>query len=132
MTDPTDNRAKYMHGLPRKVKLSWDQRIRRASRIIRDNVDTPHPVRVRTLKASEGEFKKLNALGYTYLANENKEKSKRYFVIAIPRSTPPDTVVELLIHEWAHTMAWYDSENGDHGRAWGRAYSCLYGLIIDD
>lgn len=131
MSDPVvDNRAKYLHGLPKK-KLTFQQKIRRVSRILREEVETLHPVRVRTV-APNPTLKKLNALGYCYLANENKPKDKRYFVIVIPRSTSPDDVVELLIHEWAHCMTWFEDHKGDHGPAWAKAYGQLYQLVLDD
>lgn len=125
-----DNRAKYMHGLPKR-KLTFEQKIRRVSRIIRENVDTEYPVRVRTVKPNP-QIKKMNALGYCYLANERKPVAQRYFVIVIPRTTSADDVVELLVHEWAHCMSWDDPGDGDHGAKWAKAYSQLYQLIIDD
>jgi hypothetical protein len=131
MSDQPDNRVKYMHGLAKKTKLGFRQRICRISRIIRANIETPHPVRVKTV-GQTAEMKKLNALGYCYLANSNKPKSKRYFVIVIPRNTDVSSLVELLVHEWAHAMAWYDENKGDHGPRWAKAYSSLYQLIIDD
>ena len=131
MPDTPDNRVKYMLDLPRGVKLGFDQRLRRISRMIRATVETPHPVRVRTV-GNTPELKRLNALGYCYLANESKPKSKRYFVIVIPRNTEKSALVELLVHEWAHAMAWYKQVKGDHGPIWAKAYSELYQLIIDD
>ena len=131
MSDSPDNRVKYLHGLPRDIKLGFDQIIRRASRMIRDNIETPHPVRVRTVEESL-EMKRLNALGYCYLANDNKPKNKKYFVIVIPRNTERAALVELLVHEWAHAMSWYSEADGSHGPSWAAAYSELYQLIIDD
>lgn len=131
MPDTPDNRVKYMHGLPRDLMLGFDQRIRRISQMIRDNIETPHPVKVRTV-GNTPELKRLNALGYCYLANSSKPKSKRYFVIVIPRDTDKSVLVELLVHEWAHAMSWYNEAKGDHGPSWARSYSELYQLIIDD
>lgn len=131
MTEEVDNRAKYLHGLPKKTKLSFDQRIRRVSAILREQIKTPHPVRVRTVKVTK-ELKKMNALGYCYLANAANPQRDQYFVIVIPRCTKPDDVVELLVHEWAHAVSWYTAGSTDHGPGWGKAYSELYRLIIDD
>ena len=43
-------------------------------------------------------------------------------------------IVETLIHEWAHCMAWTSdhAELEDHGPAWGVAYAKCYRAIIED
>lgn len=43
-------------------------------------------------------------------------------------------MIEVLMHEWAHCMAWHGghSDLQDHSPAWGVAYSECYRAVIED
>lgn len=43
-------------------------------------------------------------------------------------------VIDTLIHEWAHAMAWTPAHPSvtDHAPEWGLAYSKCYQAVIED
>ena len=43
-------------------------------------------------------------------------------------------LIEALVHEWAHCLAWRSDESllEDHGPAWGLAYAACYRATIED
>lgn len=54
-----------------------------------------------------------------------------YFTISIDSRIPEPLIVETLIHEWAHAVAWQEGRAvDDHGPEWGVAYARLYQQAI--
>jgi len=46
----------------------------------------------------------------------------------------PSEMIETLVHEWAHCIAWKadHAELQDHGPSWGVAYAACYRTIIEE
>jgi hypothetical protein len=59
------------------------------------------------------------------LLGECEWKPDGWFTIRIQPHLPEEVANHILVHEWAHVLAW-DLPGDDHGRHWGRAYSKLY------
>lgn len=61
-----------------------------------------------------------------------KGDKPHYFSISVDSRIPEPLIVETLVHEWAHAVAWQEGRNvDDHGPEWGVAYARLYQLVID-
>ena len=57
-----------------------------------------------------------------------RERGKfKKFLIRINNSLDETSAVLLLMHEWAHCLAWGDSPC--HGKKWASAYSRVYQVI---
>jgi len=57
-----------------------------------------------------------------------KDGNKK-FIIRISRKLGNDISILMLLHEWAHAMAWQEGQkvqHPDHGAEWGVAYSRVY------
>lgn len=54
----------------------------------------------------------------------------KYYIIEIHSGLRPWHATRILIHEWAHALAWDDED--DHCAAWGAAYSRCYRALFDD
>lgn len=54
------------------------------------------------------------------------------YLIKIDRRLSETHAIEVLIHEYAHCLAWakYDSGQG-HCHSWGKAYSEIYRLFLE-
>lgn len=50
------------------------------------------------------------------------------------RAFHPSEIADMLIHEWAHCLAWSADNTSleDHGPSWGVAYAACYRAIIED
>lgn len=55
-------------------------------------------------------------------------KQGERFIIRVSRDLDEDAAVLVLMHEWAHALAWTFERAGvrDHGPEWGVAYSRVY------
>ncbi len=123
-----DERCKYMHG---QSTLTVDQQFRLLLRLLREQHAPEHPVKVRRVAFPSAGPKALQ--GMCSIANSEKPRSERYFVISIRKSDPWNTQRDTLIHEWAHALTWYQLEPGkDHGDAFARKYGVLYRAYIED
>lgn len=56
---------------------------------------------------------------------------KRKFYIRISNELSEDFASWVLIHEWAHAVAW-KKPGGVHGPEWGKAYSRCYRIWADE
>ena len=55
------------------------------------------------------------------------KRAEPYFIIKIPGTLHRTHQCELLIHEWAHALSWFQVPlSQPHGRHWGIAYSKAY------
>lgn len=64
-----------------------------------------------------------------------KPGSKSYFLIQIQPDLDFQYQIELLIHEWAHAMAWFAPETGDktdHPDEWGLCVARCHRAVIHD
>lgn len=129
MTEEEDNRCKYLHGQP--PGLTVDRQFRILLRMLREKYPPDHPVRVRRVVLPASGPKACQ--GSCGVANSDKPKSERYFVIWIRISDPWSTQRDTLIHEWAHALTWYQlGEGKDHGDIFARKYGVLYREFIED
>lgn len=77
------------------------------------------PTRVYRRKLSD-------CLGYTEL--KFKDGAPHHFVIAVCSTISWEAAWQVLIHEWAHALAWTDGHETvcDHGPEWALALSRVY------
>jgi len=64
------------------------------------------------------------------LDGDCRRSSERY-LIRIDRHLPEHEAIDVLLHEWAHTMAWYDNKDA-HSREWGIAYATVYRIFLKE
>jgi len=79
---------------------------------LRKVLPTKHPVRVRTTGMSEIDFGECHFV----------DRKNPYFLIRINSNLSPDAGTLVLVHEYAHAMAW-DCEGEDHSIGWAECYS---------
>jgi len=53
------------------------------------------------------------------------------FIIKICNTLDENTQVLILVHEWAHILAW-DADGGDHGPSWGKCYARCWRAFSED
>lgn len=53
------------------------------------------------------------------------------FEIKLNSLLPPVSLVDCLIHEWAHALSWGSNHPSfeDHGPEWGISYATLYRIL---
>lgn len=59
-----------------------------------------------------------------------RPRLKRFDVDLAGDAPHAGMLVDGLVHEWAHAMAWF-SESPDHDESWGVAYSRAYRVAIE-
>lgn len=124
-----DHRCKYLHGQP--SNLTVDQHFRLLLRLLRKGYPTEYPVRVRRITLPLQGPRAMQ--GMCYVANSDKPKAQRYFVILIRNSDTWTAQRDTLIHEWAHALTWFQLPDGkEHGDAFARKYGVLYREFIED
>jgi hypothetical protein len=101
------------------------KKLRKACAILRRDCPPLLPVKVRRHKVAADEIANCELV----LTNEG---NPQYFRIDICPSLPWVAVWLLLLHEWAHTLTWYDgkfvkSHGPEHGMAYSRCY-CAYAV----
>jgi hypothetical protein len=52
------------------------------------------------------------------------------FLLRIDKNLPENHSVDVLIHEFAHAVAW-GKDTDVHGPNWGKAYSKVYRLFLE-
>jgi hypothetical protein len=52
------------------------------------------------------------------------------FLIRINRNLPEHEAIDVLIHEWAHTLSWDLCPIDEHCDEWGKAYSRVYRAFL--
>lgn len=123
-----DVRFKFLYGQP---QLTVDKQFRLLLSLLRKNNAPEHPVRVRRIDMIAS-GKDANR-GLCHLANQHKPRSERYFIITIRKNDPWSTQIDSIIHEWAHTLTWYQTIEGkDHPDTFARKYGVLYRAYIED
>lgn len=97
---------------------------------IRTHFELQHPVMVSLIKAPK-DWLRDGTVGDCGFA----KKSKRgpHWRIRISKALPLDQMMETLVHEYAHAMAWAETFWGKrHGPLWGVCYSYGYSLLLDE
>ncbi len=98
------------------------QRYRKLIRILRTHCHPAYKVDVRRVKMKEG----IQGTCSLY---------KKTFYIRLDRNLPEDYLLDVLIHEWSHSISWnylmetIDEDSFDekcHDASWGVAYSQVY------
>ena len=61
-------------------------------------------------------------------------KRGKHFNITVHSRMDPSAQVQVLIHEWAHAVAWLEGHEGvaDHGPEWALALSRIYRDLIGE
>ncbi|MFY4731147.1 SprT-like domain-containing protein [Nitrospira sp. BLG_2] len=59
------------------------------------------------------------------------EKKHNRFIIKVNPKLSENYSIDVLIHEVAHAVAW-DKDTDIHGPNWGRAYSKVYRLFLEN
>lgn len=59
------------------------------------------------------------------------QKKDNTFSIRIDKTIPERYVIDVLLHEFAHVMAW-EKDSNVHGVNWGIAYSKLYRAYLEE
>lgn len=128
-------RCKYLQGYP--IDMCVEQRFRLVVRLLRKQFPPEYPIRVRRIPneiMKRGGYSYKDApWGYCSLVNEDKPKIEfdRYFLIQLNTKATWQTMLETLMHEWAHALTWR-IEGKDHGDLFARAYGGIYRAIIED
>ena len=101
---------------PRKIFFGD---FREAVKFLRTHLPPAYPVRVLLTNVEEDDAGNCDLTG---------KGNKKVFVIRISRSLAYDAAILVLLHEYAHCLAWtYDhSTVEDHAAEWGLAYSRVY------
>lgn len=83
--------------------------------MLREDLPPAFPVTVNRCKVS------------SEIAGDCAKKGER-FIIRISSGLEEDAAILILMHEWAHALAWTFERAGvrDHGPEWGVAYSRVY------
>ena len=96
-------------------ELTTRQYINRVRQQLQIDTDPRFPVRIRQATLPKDEF------GSCDLVDTPRGTE---FLILLQKGMSHDMILFVLVHEWAHTLAWsLDLDTKDHGPAWGRAYS---------
>lgn len=97
-----------------------------AVRELREEIPPAFPVSVRRVslknQAGDCELKDVTRKG----------KTERRFIIRISKYIDEQTSILILLHEWAHAVAWtweHDTVE-DHGAEWGVAYARVYRALM--
>lgn len=89
--------------------------LRRLLKDLRDRCPTPYPVKVRQVSAAGKDW---DAIATPTHYSNGKIK---HFNIFLRKNLSLGYSRYLLMHEWAHCMAWDDKE--DHGKRWGKKFA---------
>ena len=87
-------------------------------RFFKKNLPPNMPVKVRRVKLSD----KLDG---------DCQHQGKHFLIRINRKFPEYYAIEVFLHEWAHALAWDETKDA-HCDEWGKAYSKVYRMFLDN
>jgi len=94
---------------------------------------TTHPVNLRLVESMEPD----SCTGKEPYADAGWDGNKRRLVIRLnlKRCRDTSTMVDTLLHEYAHCMDrwdWRSADHPPHGNVWGAWYSDIYTDFFDD
>lgn len=102
--------------------MTTDTKWRKILYWLRKNFPTKLPVRTRRVKHLKN---KEDARGLCWL-----EENDEFFIIHIDKSMTLESQIDVLIHEWAHTLTWFGSDTDDHGDEWALAQGRIYRAFL--
>lgn len=104
----------------RKKPTSTAGRFRRDVALLREMCPPLLPVKVYRRKVKD-------VLGTTHLVRD-AEGRPSHFIIAVANDISWDATWQVLIHEWAHAVAWNEGHDTacDHDPEWAIALSRIY------
>lgn len=99
--------------------------LRRWLREARERVPPILPVRFRRAKLD-------GALGYTTMSR-SADGRPSHFIIVLHSDLSHDAAWQVLVHEWAHCLAWQEGHETmcDHDAPWGVALAHVYQELCD-
>ncbi len=101
------------------MRLPQNQKLRKTIRWLRKEFPTYYlPVQTRQIALKDG-------CGDCGIHSSFKMQSD-FFLIRINKNDTFQVKVDTLLHEWAHTLTWCDTEYEDHSGKWGEAYARIY------
>ena len=78
-------------------------------------------------------WRDLSSKDYCGLCEIVRNAEGNRFKIVIHKFKNPILRIHFLIHEWAHSISWQESDEvPDHGVEWGLALSRIYSKIMED
>lgn len=100
-------------------------RFHRMLRDLREFCPTVVPVRVRRVPLDD-------CLGYA-VARHTAEGHLSHFYVALDSQQSWDSMWQVLVHEWAHCLAWHEGHEtvDDHGPEWGLAVARVYQDVVE-
>lgn len=98
---------------------------RRMITVLREFCPPLVPVKVRRRPLSD-------CLGYTSIIYDKKERIS-HFNVVIDNRMSWEATWQILIHEWAHCIAWHEGHETveDHGPEWALAVAKAYQESVD-
>ena len=65
---------------------------------------------------------------------EDEDGKPSRFVICVHREANLNFQIDILIHEWAHALDWFNSQTPgtDHDDPWGIWYARCYRAVMND
>lgn len=102
------------------MRKSKYQSFRRHITVLREFCPPLLPVKVRRRPLSD-------CLGYTSLCVDAQDVPS-HFIIVIDSKMSWDATWQILVHEWAHCIAWQGMQETveDHGPEWALAFAKCY------
>jgi hypothetical protein len=115
-------------------------RVHQVARWLAAEFQTPYPVTVRCVKkiaADRGDSWIIRKTGYY---GENYRVGRQIIIrIAVRPSINRCTILDTLLHEWAHAVTMRHDviegrrvEHGGHDDEWGLAHGKIYRCFVDD
>lgn len=110
----------------RPAPRSVAEKFKRDVRELRERLPPLLPVRVYRRRIKEG------ALGLCSLRYDDRDRPS-HFVIAVEERLSWDATWQVLIHEWAHALAWHEGHETvcDHGPEWALALARVYQETVE-
>ena len=86
-------------------------------RFLKKELPPEYPVQVRRTKIAQN------------LDGDCRLKEERFY-IRIDKMLPEYYAIDVLLHEFAHCLAW-GKDNDHHGPNWGKSYSLVYRTFLE-
>lgn len=93
------------------------KQFQRVIRFLKKTLPPEYPVRVRRTNIANN------------LDGDCKLKDGQFF-IRIDKTLPEYYAIDVLLHEFAHCLAW-GKDDDHHGLNWGKAYSLVYRTFLE-
>ena len=97
------------------------KRAREVLTVLTNVLPVPFPVRLR--------WRKMEGFGESLVLSQ--KDGSRSATIDLRSGMDPDLAAEVLVHEYAHLLAW-DYHGRSHDAVWGIAYAEVYSYVFGD